>query len=181
VIGWVAASGEIALEPFVLFLIVFLWTPPHFWALSLNRSDEYARAGVPMLPVVAGKAETTRQILFYSILLVPVSLLPWALGYAGAIYCAAAVVCGTIFAVLAMQLSRSRGADRRAAHRLFAFSIVYLFALFASLLAGNGGNRWPSMLSVPAAPTRVGSLQAESPARSVRPAPGSNELSSDEV
>ena len=81
VIGWVAASGEIGLEPLILFLIIFLWTPPHFWALSLNRSDEYARARVPMLPVVAGRAATTRHILIYSALLLPISVLPWALGF----------------------------------------------------------------------------------------------------
>ena len=132
VIGWAAASGEIALEPFVLFLIVFLWTPPHFWALSLNRTDEYARAGVPMLPVVAGRAETTRQILIYSILLFPISLLPWALGFAGAIYGATAAVCGATFIALALRLVRSSEADRRPAHRLFAFSILYLFVLFAA-------------------------------------------------
>src|SRR6185295_12683870 len=84
-IGWAAAAGEIALAPFILFLIVFLWTPPHFWALSLNRADEYARAGVPMLPVVAGRTKTKRQILIYSILLFPIALLPWALGFASAI------------------------------------------------------------------------------------------------
>ena len=110
VIGWAAAGGEIALEPFVLFLIVFLWTPPHFWALSLNRTDEYARAGVPMLPVVAGRAETTRQILIYSILLFPISLLPWALGFAGAIYGATAAVCGATFVALALRLvEKQRG------------------------------------------------------------------------
>ena len=85
VIGWAAATGKIGLEPLILFLIIFLWTPPHFWALSLNRSDEYARAGVPMLPVVAGKGATTRQILVYSVHLVPISLLPWALGFVGTI------------------------------------------------------------------------------------------------
>src|SRR5215472_6751591 len=152
VIGWAAASGEIALEPLVLFLIVFLWTPPHFWALSLNCADEYARAGVPMLPVVAGRAETTRQILIYSILLFPVSLLPWALGSAGAIYGATAAVCGATFVVLALQLARSSEADRRPAHRLFAFSILYLFMLFAALLAGNGGDRSSRTLSARAAP-----------------------------
>src|SRR5215510_1661934 len=78
-IGWAAATGHVGLEPLILFLIVFLWTPPHFWALALNRADEYARAGVPMLPVVAGRAATTRQMLVYSIFLAPVSLLPWAL------------------------------------------------------------------------------------------------------
>jgi heme o synthase len=76
VIGWAAATGDIGIEPLILFLIIFLWTPPHFWALSLNRSDEYGRAGIPMLPVVAGRAATTRQILIYSALLVPISLLP---------------------------------------------------------------------------------------------------------
>jgi protoheme IX farnesyltransferase len=136
-IGWAAASGEIAIEPLILFLIVLLWTPPHFWALSLTRADEYARAGVPMLPVVAGRAETTRQILIYSILLFPISLLPWAFGFAGGIYGAVAAACGAIFVALAAQLHRSRGANHHAAHRLFAFSILYLVLLFAALLAGN--------------------------------------------
>ena len=138
VIGWAAASGEITLEPLVLFLIVFLWTPPHFWALSLNRTDEYARAGIPMLPVVAGRAATTRQILIYTVLLFPISLLPWALGFAGAIYGATAAVCGATFIALALRLVGSSESDRRPAHRLFAFSILYLFVLFAALLAGKG-------------------------------------------
>ena len=138
VIGWAAAGGGFSLEPFVLFLIIFLWTPPHFWALSLNRTEEYARAGVPMLPVVAGRTETTRQILVYSILLFPTSLLPWALGFAGAIYGATAAVCGAIFVALALRLVRSNPADRAPAHRVFAFSILYLFVLFAALLAGKG-------------------------------------------
>jgi protoheme IX farnesyltransferase len=147
VIGWVAATGEIGLEPLVLFLTIFLWTPPHFWALSLNRADEYARAGVPMLPVVAGRAATTRQILIYSVLLVPVSVLPWVLGFAGTIYAATAVVSGAIFVALALRLRRSSDADRRDASRLFAFSIVYLFVLFAALLADHGGDRRPSTSS----------------------------------
>jgi protoheme IX farnesyltransferase len=182
VIGWAAATGEIGLEPLVLFLIIFLWTPPHFWALSLNRADEYARAGVPMLPVVAGRAATTRQILIYSVLLLPISLLPWPLGFAGAIYGAAAAICGVLLVVLAWQLRRAGEADRRAAHRLFAFSIVYLFALFAALLASNGGSRWSSMLSGRAAPTEVGSVvQAESAARPVRTTRSFTGLSADEV
>ena len=86
VMGWVAATGRVGVEPVILFLIIFLWTPPHFWALSLNRAGEYARAGIPMLPVMAGRAETKRQILIYSVLLLPVSVLPWALGFAGAIW-----------------------------------------------------------------------------------------------
>ncbi|MDB5394852.1 MAG: ctaB [Rhodospirillales bacterium] len=137
VVGWAAATGTVGLEPLILFLIIFLWTPPHFWALSLNRVDEYARAGVPMLPVVAGRAITARRILTYSVLLVPTALLLWALGFCGTIYGATAVIGGTVFIVLAARLSRSRGADRRAAHRLFGFSISYLFLLFAVLLADH--------------------------------------------
>jgi protoheme IX farnesyltransferase len=138
VIGWAAASGEIGIEPLMLFLIVFLWTPPHFWALSLNRADEYARAGVPMLPVVAGRAKTARQIVIYSILLFPISLLPWALGFASAIYGATAAICGAAFIALALKLVRSSAADRAPAHHVFAFSILYLFVLFTALLAGKG-------------------------------------------
>ena len=141
VIGWAAATGEIGLEPLILFLIVFLWTPPHFWALSLNRAEEYARAGVPMLPVVAGTAKTTQQILIYSVLLVPTSMLPWALGFAGTIYGATAAIGGAMFIALALRLVRSGEADRRPAHRLFAFSIVYLFVLFAALLINSGGHQ----------------------------------------
>jgi protoheme IX farnesyltransferase len=150
-IGWAAAGGDVALEPLVLFMIIFLWTPPHFWALSLNRADEYARAGVPMLPVVAGRAETTRQILIYTILLMPISLVPWAFGFAGTIYVVIAAVCGTVFIALAVRLVKSSEGDRRAAHRLFGFSILYLFALFAALLAGNGEER-RSPISMHAAP-----------------------------
>ena len=137
VIGWAAATGDFGVEPLVLFLIIFLWTPPHFWALSLNRAADYRRAGIPMLPVVAGRAATSRQILAYVLLLVPISLLPWALGFAGAIYGAVAVVSGTVFLVLALRLHGNTQTDRRAAHRLFAFSILYLFVLFAALLANN--------------------------------------------
>jgi heme o synthase len=138
VIGWAAATGAIGLEPLTLFLIIFLWTPPHFWALALNRSDDYARAGVPMLPVVAGPAATTRQILIYSVLLALASELPWALAFAGTVYGVIAAICGALFLLLAFQLSRSIGADRRTAHRLFVFSIFYLFALFAALLIDHG-------------------------------------------
>src|SRR5260370_9676327 len=85
-IGWIPAPGGISIEPLLLFLIIFLWTPPHFWALSLYRCDDYARAGIPMLPVVAGKWETKRQILIFTLLLTPTTVLIWPLGYAGAIY-----------------------------------------------------------------------------------------------
>jgi protoheme IX farnesyltransferase len=138
VIGWTAATGNVALEPLVLFLIIFLWTPPHFWALALNRADDYARAGVPMLPVVSGIATTKRQILIYSALLVATSLLPWAIGFAGAVYGATAVICGVIFVLLAIHLRRSSENDRSAAHRLFVYSIAYLFILFAALLVNPG-------------------------------------------
>ena len=135
VIGWVAASGGFGVEPLILFLIIFLWTPPHFWVLSLNRAGEYSRAGIPMLPVVAGTAETKRQILIYCVLLVPISILPWALGFAGAIYGATAGMSGATIILLAIQLYRSDGTQKRPAPRLFAFSILYLFVLFAALLA----------------------------------------------
>src|ERR1700730_6701005 len=135
VIGWVAATGRIGVEPLILFLIIFLWTPPHFWALSLNRAGEYARAGIPMLPVVAGAAETKRQILNYCGLLVSISILPWLLGFAGAIYAATAGMSGATIILLAIQLYRSDDAEKRPSLRLFAFSILYLFVLFAALLA----------------------------------------------
>jgi protoheme IX farnesyltransferase len=147
VIGWAAATGDVGVEPLVLFLIVFLWTPPHFWALALTRVDEYARAGVPMLPVVAGRSATAKQILTYSLLLPPVSILPWALGFAGGVYGAVAASCGAILVALAVQVRRSRGTNLRAAHRLFAFSIFYLFLLFAALLASST-NRSPGTLAV---------------------------------
>jgi protoheme IX farnesyltransferase len=160
VIGWAAATGDVALEPLVLFLIIFLWTPPHFWALALNRADDYARAGVPMLPVVAGKAATTRQILIYSGLLALASELPWMLGYTGAIYGVIVAICGTLFLLLARQLNRSIETDRRAAHRLFAFSIFYLFVLFAALLIDHGSGSFSPMRSSSDGRT-VGSVHAE--------------------
>jgi protoheme IX farnesyltransferase len=138
VIGWVAATGRIDGEPLSLFLIVVLWTPPHFWALSLTRAGEYARAGIPMLPVVAGIAATKRQIVGYSAALVAASSLPVALGPAGWIYAAIAGLSGAALLRLALRL-QAAGSDTesRAAHRLFAFSICYLFLLFAGLLADS--------------------------------------------
>ena len=168
VIGWVAATGDIGLEPLILFLIIFLWTPPHFWALSLNRTDEYGRAGIPMLPVVGGRAATTWQILIYSILLVPISMLPWALGFAGTMYGVVALVCGAILIVLALRLRRSKETGRQAAHRLFVFSIFYLFVLFAALLASNTRNRWSPVASALATPTAAAPLRAQCLAPSVR-------------
>ena len=94
IIGWAAVTGGVAVEPIVLFLIIFFWTPPHFWALSLYRAEDYARAGVPMLPVVAGEQETRRQILIYTLVLAPLGVAPWLLGYAGPIYGIAAIATG---------------------------------------------------------------------------------------
>jgi heme o synthase len=180
VIGWAAATGDVGLEPLTLFLIIFLWTPPHFWALALNRTDDYARAGVPMLPVVAGRAATTRQILIYSGLLALVSELPWALGFAGTIYGAIGAICGALFLLLAFQLSRSIGADRRTAHRLFVFSIFYLFMLFAALLVDHGGGSFTLMRASHAGRT-VGSGHAELLPGAVRSASSSINLSMGEV
>jgi protoheme IX farnesyltransferase len=132
VIGWAAATGGIGVEAVLLFLIVFFWTPPHFWALSLLRTEEYARAGVPMLPVVAGAAATRRQILVYSLVLAPIGALPWLMGYAGSGYGVIAVGAGAAMVALAWQLHH-RPAEATA-RMLFAYSIVYLFVLFAALL-----------------------------------------------
>ncbi len=131
-IGWAAATGSLAIEPTILFLIIFLWTPPHFWALSLWRVNDYARAGIPMLPVVAGAAETRRQILIYSLLLLPLGALPCLLGDAGALYGTVALGAGAMLAILALRLRRDP--SDRPAKQLFGFSIVYLFVLFAVLL-----------------------------------------------
>jgi len=137
IIGWAAATGGIGLYPILMFLIIFLWTPPHFWALSLNRMDEYARAGVPMLPVVVGRAQTQRQILVYSLILAPVGVAPWPLGLAGAAYGLVAIAAGLTMAALAWRLWAAAPGQPtdQAAKRLFAFSIGYLFLLFAVLLA----------------------------------------------
>jgi len=134
-IGWAAATGGLSLEPLLLFLIIFFWTPPHFWALSLYRANDYARAGVPMLPVVAGRTRTLHQIRIYTLLLVPVSILPWALGYVGVVYGAFAIAAGAKLIWLAWQLAVVSSVGDRAARRLFAFSIAYLFLLFAAFLA----------------------------------------------
>src|SRR5215216_5615712 len=136
VVAWAAATGSLSMEPILLFLIIFFWTPPHFWALALFRSDDYARAGVPMLPVVAGPDATRLQILLYTIVLVAVALAPWPLGYFDAVYGVTSLLLGAGMLALAVNVYRRReGIEAaRATRRLFAFSIVYLFALFATLL-----------------------------------------------
>jgi protoheme IX farnesyltransferase len=132
-IGWAAATSGIGIESILLFLIIFFWTPPHFWALSLYSVEEYRRAGVPMLPVVSGVDETRRQILIYSALLAPIGALPWLLGVAGLAYGVIAMTGGALMVLLSWRLYRRP--DKRTAKQLFAFSILYLFVLFAALLA----------------------------------------------
>ena len=135
-IGWAATTGTIGLESVLMFLIIFVWTPPHFWALAMLRTDEYARAGVPMLPVVAGERETRRQILLYSILLAPVGALPFLFGYTGALYGAVSIVAGILFIVAAWRLYRAPEGEATvsSAKGLFGYSILYLVLLFAVLL-----------------------------------------------
>jgi heme o synthase len=136
VVAWAAATGSLSVEPLLLFLIIFFWTPPHFWALALFRSDDYARAGVPMLPVVAGADATRLQILLYTMVLVVVAVAPWPLGYFDAVYGVTSLVLGAGMLALAINVyrRRERNAALRATRKLFAFSLVYLFALFATLL-----------------------------------------------
>src|SRR5258707_9150075 len=124
------------MEPVLLFQSLFFWTPAHFWALALFRNDDYARAGVPMLPVVAGPDATRLQILLYTILLVAVAVAPWPLGYFDAVYGVTSLVLGAGMMALAINVYRRRegAAALRATRKLFAFSILYLFALFATLL-----------------------------------------------
>jgi heme o synthase len=134
-IGWAAATGGLSLEPILLFLIIFFWTPPHFWALSLYRAGDYERAGVPMLPVVSGDRETRRQILLYTVILAPLGVSPWVLGYTSAAYGVVAVIGGAVMLGLALRVEREApDAGNRASRKLFAFSILYLFLLFAALL-----------------------------------------------
>ncbi|HEY4115113.1 MAG TPA: heme o synthase [Rhizomicrobium sp.] len=134
-IGWAAVTGSLTLAPLVLVLITFLWTPPHFWALALYRCEDYARAGVPMLPVVKGKDATRRQILAYTAALVPVGLTPALIGLAGPLYAAIAVLFGGWMVFEAVLVARETETVKEpAARRLFGASLVYLFALFAALI-----------------------------------------------
>ena len=143
VVGWAAASGSIGIEPLILFLIVFLWTPPHFWALALFRSDDYGRAGIPMLPNVAGHAATRRQIFVYALLLAPTGVLPWLLGFAGLGYGLVAGLLGVVLVWRAGAVLFNRGDDGAMLpeKRLFAYSLLYLFALFAALLVDQAITR----------------------------------------
>ena len=143
-IGWAAATGSIGLESIALFLIVFMWTPPHFWALSLYRVRDYERVGVPMLPVVAGPTETRKQIVIYSALLVPLAICPAFIDLGGPLYALTSIGLGGVFMAFAINLYHTREGREgdRAAKQLFGFSILYLFLLFAMLLLERSLARW---------------------------------------
>ena len=140
-IGWVAVTGEVTLMPVVLFLIIFFWTPPHFWALALFVETDYAKVGIPMMPVVAGHASTRRQILAYAVLLLPLSLVPWWIGGTGAVYGVTAALLGLAFLGFSLRVYLHQdepGDGMKPERALFKFSILYLFAIFAALVA----DRW---------------------------------------
>jgi len=137
-IGWVAATGHVATLPLLLFAIIFLWTPPHFWALSLFVRSDYAAAGIPMLPVVAGVQSTRRQIFLYSLPMAAAAVAPWWLGLTGPVYGASAAILNIVFLVLAGRVAANRATDPKsmdAEKHLFAYSVFYLFALFTVLVA----------------------------------------------
>ncbi|MEP7457161.1 heme o synthase [Phyllobacterium sp. SB3] len=135
-IGWAAVTGSVSMESIVLFLIIFLWTPPHFWALSLFMSDDYEKAKIPMMPNVMGEASTKFQIWLYTILVAPVAILPWIMGFAGPVYGVFSIVMGFAFLYSAWTVWRSEVGEAmiRPAKKMFAFSIFYLFSLYAVLL-----------------------------------------------
>ena len=139
-IGWAAVTGDVTALPWLMFAIIFLWTPPHFWSLALFMEADYAKAGVPMLPVVAGEAATRRQIMLYTAVLVPVTLLPWAFGLAGAVYGFVAAATGLIFIVRAAAVARNTAvvpAGMMPEKALFRYSLYYLFLIFAALVADH--------------------------------------------
>ncbi len=136
-IGWAAVTGDVTLMPVLLFALIFFWTPPHFWALALFINSDYAKAGIPMLPVVAGQAATRRQIVLYSLVMAAVAIAPWLLDLAGALYGIAASALSLVFVALAIRVGTNRATEpavMRPEKRLFAYSIFYLFALFAILV-----------------------------------------------
>lgn len=133
-IGWAAVTGDISLYPVILFLIIFFWTPPHFWALSLFASDDYRRANIPMMPVVAGVRSTKIQMLIYTIILFPITLAPWALGYASAIYGVAATILSGFFVFTSVAVLLHD--NLKYARMMFGFSVFYLFALFLAIMIG---------------------------------------------
>jgi protoheme IX farnesyltransferase len=137
VVGWAAATGSVSLESVILFAIIFLWTPPHFWALALFKSGDYGRAGIPMMPNVAGEPSTRVQIFIYTLIIAPIGVLPWALGYTSAGYGIVAAALGAGFIYYAWGVLRMPSSDRimLPAKRMFGFSLLYLFGIFAAYLA----------------------------------------------
>jgi protoheme IX farnesyltransferase len=144
IVGWAAATGDVAPAAVALFALIFFWTPPHFWALALYRAGDYARAGVPMLPVVAGPRATKRQMLIYTLVLWPCALAPYVLGVAGAVYAAAAVALSAAFTGFAIKVLRD--STHESARQMFGFSILYLFLLFALLLVDRAPQGVPGLL-----------------------------------
>jgi len=140
-IGWAAVTGGVGVESAVLFALIFLWTPPHFWALSLYTDGEYGRAGVPMLPVVAGRRATKRQMLLYTLLLLPLAPAPYLLGVAGPVFGAVAAALGVLFVIAAVRVCQDDSRRQAAARRMFGFSILYLFLIFAMLIVDGAALR----------------------------------------
>ena len=136
VIGWAIATNEISLEPIILFLIIFIWTPSHFWALSLYKSDDYRKAKIPMLPITSGVKTTKLNILIYALILLPVAISPFILGYSGEIYLTLATVLSGYYVLISYQLFKEKKAikEKKLATKLFAYSILYLFMIFTSIL-----------------------------------------------
>ncbi len=131
-IGWASVTGSLSIEPILLFSIIFIWTPPHFWALALVKNEDYTRAKIPMLPVVAGPTETRRQIVIYAVLLAPLAIMPTVIGMASIAYAVSIGLAGALFVGLSLQLWRD--ADNKTAMRLFGYSILYLFLIFLGLV-----------------------------------------------
>jgi len=142
-IGWAAATGQVSLESIALFLLIFMWTPPHFWALALYRAGDYEKAGVPMMPVVAGARSTKLQMLVYTVLLFPLALAPWFMGMAGAVYGAMAVLLGGLFILASIRVWHDN--SDQSARKMFAYSIFYLFALFTLLIVDRAPGLLPAV------------------------------------
>jgi protoheme IX farnesyltransferase len=140
VVGYAVATGSVTLDSLALFAIIFMWTPPHFWALALVKSGDYARAGIPMMPNAKGANRTRLEILIYTLILVPLGILPWGMGMGGALYATVAIAAGAGMAFMAARVYRIREGARanKAAMQLFAFSILYLFLLFTALIVERG-------------------------------------------
>ncbi len=135
-IGWAAVTGSVELEAFILFALIFFWTPPHFWALALYRNEDYTRAKIPMMPVVAGKASTKRQMLFYTVILALLSFAPYYIGMVGDFYLVSTIILNGLFIKHAIAVYLSNDDEHAPARKMFGYSILYLFALFGALIIG---------------------------------------------